>query len=171
MAQQAEIAELRSELTAIGTRTTFAGNTVFQDYSGVGNALTFHVGANAGVTISIAADYSIDLTGAAGIFSSNISTVDVSADADAAIGVFDTAISDVSGVRSTLGATQNRLEHVVANLSVAIENLSASESRVRDTDMALEMVSFTRHQIMSQAGTAMLAQANQVPGAVLQLLG
>jgi len=170
-AQQAEIAELRSELTAIGTRTTFAGNAVFQDYSGVGNALTFHVGANAGVTISIAADYSIDLTGAAGVFSSNLATVDVSADADGAIGVLDTAIGDVSTVRSTLGATQNRLEHVVANLSVAVENLSASESRVRDTDMALEMVSFTRHQIMSQAGTAMLAQANQVPGSVLQLLG
>ncbi|MCP3996106.1 MAG: flagellin, partial [bacterium] len=76
----------------------------------------------------------------------------------------------VSTTRSTLGATQNRLEHTVANLSVAVENLSASESRVRDTDMAAEMVSFTRHQIMVQAGTAMLAQANQVPSTVLSLL-
>ena len=81
-----------------------------------------------------------------------------------------TAIGDVSSTRSTLGATQNRLEHTVANLSVAVENLSASESRVRDTDMAAEMVSFTRHQIMVQAGTAMLAQANQVPSTVLSLL-
>jgi flagellin len=76
----------------------------------------------------------------------------------------------VSSTRATLGATQNRLEHVVANLSVAVENLSASESRVRDTDMAEEMVAFTRNQIMVQAGTAMLAQANQVPATVLSLL-
>jgi flagellin len=73
-------------------------------------------------------------------------------------------------VRATLGATQNRLEHVIANLNVAVENLTASESRIRDTDMALEMASFTRHQIMLQAGTAMLAQANAVPQSVLQLL-
>ena len=80
------------------------------------------------------------------------------------------ASAAVSTTRATLGATQNRLEHTVANLSVAVENLSASESRVRDTDMAEEMVSFTRHQIMVQAGTAMLAQANQVPSTVLSLL-
>ena len=66
---------------------------------------------------------------------------------------------------------QNRLEHTIANLSVAVENLSASESRIRDTDMAEEMVAFTRHQIMAQAGTAMLAQANVVPQSVLRLLG
>src|SRR5690606_28215257 len=91
--------------------------------------------------------------------------------ADAAIGVLDDAIAAVSRVRSTLGATQNRLEHTIANLSVAVENLSASESRIRDTDMAEEMVAFTRHQIMAQAGTAMLAQANVVPQSVLRLLG
>lgn len=173
-AQDAEAAELVAELGAIGTRTTFAGNSVFQDYSGVGAELTFHVGANAGVTIQIAADYQLDTSGVAGIFSVDLGAVDLTTatgDADAAITTLDTAISEVSTVRSTMGATQNRLEHVVANLSVAVENLSASESRVRDTDMALEMVSFTRHQIMSQAGTAMLAQANQVPGSVLQLLG
>ena len=65
---------------------------------------------------------------------------------------------------------QNRLEHTIANLSVATENLAASESRIRDTDMAQEMVSFTRSQILTQAGTAMLAQANQAPQQVLQLL-
>ena len=84
--------------------------------------------------------------------------------------VLDSAIANVSTARSTLGATQNRFEHVVANLSVAAENLSSSESRVRDTDMSLEMVSFTRNQIMNQAGTAMLAQANQIPQSVLKLL-
>ena len=77
----------------------------------------------------------------------------------------------VSSARSTLGATQNRLEHVVANLNVAVENLSASESRVRDTDMAQEMVAFTRHQIMTQAGTSMLAQANSLAQLALSLMG
>jgi flagellin len=84
--------------------------------------------------------------------------------------MLDSAIANVSTARSTLGATQNRFEHIVANLSVAAENLTSSESRVRDTDMSLEMVSFTRNQIMNQAGTAMLAQANQIPQSVLKLL-
>ena len=73
--------------------------------------------------------------------------------------------------RGTLGATQNRFESTINNLQVTTENLAASESRIRDTDMALEMVSFTRHQILTQAGTAMLGQANQLPQGVLRLLG
>jgi len=95
----------------------------------------------------------------------------VSADANAAITTLSSAISAVSTQRAALGASQNRLEHTIANLQVAQENLSASESRIRDTDMALEMVQFTRNQIMAQAGTAMLAQANQIPGSILNLLG
>jgi flagellin len=91
--------------------------------------------------------------------------------ASAAIGLLDTAISTVSTVRSNLGALQNRFEHTINNLNVAVENLSASESRIRDTDMAQEMTNFTRTQILSQAGTAMLAQANQVPQGILKLLG
>ena len=90
--------------------------------------------------------------------------------ASSAIDALDTAIGNVSTTRSTLGATQNRLEHVVNNLSVAVENLTASESRIRDTDMAMEMANFTKHQILAQAGTAMLAQANTVPQNVLALL-
>ena len=82
----------------------------------------------------------------------------------------DTAIKGVSTARATLGAYQNRFEHTINNLNVTVENLSASESRIRDTDMAEEMVQFTRSQILSQAGTAMLAQANQSSQAVLQLL-
>lgn len=83
----------------------------------------------------------------------------------------DAAISAVSETRGTLGALQNRLEHTIQNLSVTKENLANSESRIRDTDMASEMSEFTRNQIMSQAGVAMLAQANQIPQQVLQLLG
>ena len=82
----------------------------------------------------------------------------------------DTAITSVSNARSDLGAIQNRLEHAVANLGVYQENLSASESRIRDVDVAQEMVNFTRLQILSQSGTAMLAQANQGAQSVLSLL-
>ncbi len=90
--------------------------------------------------------------------------------ASAAITAIDTAIQTVSTTRANLGAVQNRFEHTVNNLNVAVENLSASESRIRDTDMASEMMNFTRSQILSQAGTAMLAQANQASQGVLQLL-
>ena len=90
--------------------------------------------------------------------------------ASAAITTIDTPIKTVSTTRANLGAVQNRFEHTVNNLNVAVENLSASESRIRDTDMASEMVNFTRSQILSQAGTAMLAQANQASQGVLRLL-
>jgi len=90
--------------------------------------------------------------------------------AASAIDSLDTAIKGISTARSTLGAYQNRFEHTINNLNVAVENLSASESRIRDTDMAQEMVSFTRSQILTQAGTSMLAQANQAPQNVLSLL-
>jgi len=102
----------------------------------------------------------------------NTAAVDVSVAANSTsnLNLIDTAIQTVSTLRGTLGAFQNRFEHTIANLSVTTENLSASESRIRDTDMAAEMMSFTRAQILQQAGTAMLAQANAVPQTVLQLL-
>ncbi|MEM9035359.1 MAG: flagellin [Actinomycetota bacterium] len=166
-AQQAEVDELLAELDAIGSRTTFAGNQVFQDYSSTG--LTFQVGANetAANQLTLSSDLAMS---SASVFGSNVSAIDLTAAATTAISTLDAAISSVSTTRSTLGATQNRLEHTIANLQVAQENLMASESRIRDTDMADEMVNFTRRQIMSQAGTAMLAQANQAPQSVLSLL-
>jgi flagellin-like hook-associated protein FlgL len=87
-----------------------------------------------------------------------------------AIDKLDLAIKKVSTTRADLGAIQNRFDHAVNNLNVAVENLTASESRIRDADMAKEMVQFTRNQILSQAGTAMLAQANQASQGVLSLL-
>jgi flagellin len=95
---------------------------------------------------------------------------DLTTGATAAIDAVDAAIKTVSTTRADLGASQNRLEHKINNLNVTVENLTASESRIRDTDMAQEMVSFTRSQILAQAGTAMLAQANQAPQSVLRLL-
>lgn len=92
------------------------------------------------------------------------------ANARLALDTIDTQITKISTARANLGAVQNRFEHTIKNLNVAVENLSASESRIRDTDMASEMVSFTKNQILSQAGTAMLAQANQSSQGVLSLL-
>lgn len=103
--------------------------------------------------------------GAAGTLQFNNHT-----NAQAAVDLITTQITNISTARAGLGALQNRFEHTINNLNVAVENLSASESRIRDTDMAQEMMSFTRAQILSQAGTAMLAQANQAPQGVLQLL-
>lgn len=101
-----------------------------------------------------------------------LDTINLSSQSGAAsaIAALDTAIGNVSKARAGLGALQNRFEHTINNLNVTAENLSASESRIRDTDMAQEMMSFTRAQILSQAGTAMLAQANQAPQGVLSLL-
>ena len=166
-AQQEEVKQLLAELDSIGSRTTFAGNQVFQDYSGTTSNLVFQIGANAGDTLTL----SDDLTLASNdVFSIDLSAIDLSSDASGAITAIDSAIASVSTVRSKLGATQNRLEHTINNLSVAVENLTASESRIRDTDMAREMAVFTKNQIMVQAGTAMLAQANAIPQNVLTLL-
>ena len=91
--------------------------------------------------------------------------------ADSAVTVIQTAIDNVSAERSKLGAMQNRLEHTIANLGTSAENLQAAESRIRDLDMAEEMMAFTKNNILQQAATAMLAQANMAPQSVLQLLG
>lgn len=110
------------------------------------------------------------VTGTAAEVAAAEATFTQASGANEAIDLLDDAISTVSTVRADLGAVQNRFEHTINNLNVAVENLSASESRIRDTDMASEMMSFTRSQILSQAGTAMLAQANQAPQGVLSLL-
>jgi flagellin len=137
-------------------------------YTHNGTGGVFQVGsgtsANDKITIAIgavdAATLGVDSTAV------NVAT----GNSDTNINLIDAAITTVSNIRGNLGAYQNRFEHTISNLSVTTENLSASESRIRDTDMASEMMSFTRAQILQQAGTAMLAQANQVPQSVLQLL-
>ena len=167
-AEQAEVDELLAELDAIGTRTRFGGNQVFD-----GTTRTVHIGANSSdqLNISFAGLASNSLGVALGSGSvGNVSSLSLTTNAAAAINTIDTAITAVSDQRAQLGATQNRLEHTIKNLSVAVENLSAAESRIRDTDMAEEMVTFTRNQILQQAGTAMLAQANAAPQTVLSLL-
>ncbi|WP_228943323.1 flagellin [Nocardioides sp. Leaf374] len=128
-------------------------------------AATADASGGAGIEITTAS-----VTGTAAEVAAAEASFKPASGAQEAISLLDTAIKDVSSVRSQLGAAQNRFEHTINNLNVAVENLSASESRIRDTDMAQEMMSFTRSQILSQAGTAMLAQANSASQGVLSLL-
>ena len=170
VAEGNEVTSLLAEIKDIGTRTTFSGNKVFSDYST--STLAFQVGAHSSDTLTaLTKNFTLDPTAASGVFSAALSIdLTTTSGAGTAIATIDKAITDVSTARATLGAVQNRLEHTVANLGVAVENLTASESRIRDVDMATEMVNFTRAQILSQAGTSMLSQANQAPQSILTLL-
>jgi flagellin len=162
-----EIDSLGDELTRIGASTNFNGTKLLD---GSASALTFQVGASDQASES---QVVVDLSSAnVGAIGTAVRALDVSSAANAltSLTTIDTNISTVSTERAKLGASQNRVEHTIISVNVAIENLSASESRIRDTDMASEMMNFTRSQILSQAGTAMLAQANQAPQSVLSLL-
>lgn len=130
---------------------------------------SFQVGANAGDVVDVAIA-SMRLTGGATGPMAELWLLDLVADPAAALGALDDAIGYVSEQRGDLGALQNRFESMISNLSVTVENLAASESRIRDADIAAEMVAFTRHQVLQQAGTAMVAQANQVPQSIMSLL-
>lgn len=136
--------------------------------------LVFQVGAYANQTRTVALqDVSASKLGTTAVSGQNVSTIDVTTAAGAqnAMKILDAAISDVSTIRATLGALQTQtLESSINSLTVAKENIAASESTIRDTDMAAEMVDFTKYQILQQAGVSMLAQANQAPQALLSLL-
>ena len=161
-AAQSEITALASEITRVSTSTKFGSNTLLD------GAFTkeFQIGSNAGekITVSLGTSLNANALGVSGL------GVATGGSASTAITAIDAAISTVSTTRASLGAFQNRFESVINNLQVASENLSASESRIRDTDMASEMVNFTKHQILLQAGTSMLSQANQIPQSILRLL-
>ncbi|VDN48536.1 flagellin protein [Petrocella atlantisensis] len=161
-ALQAEVTQLTTELNRIADNTEFNTKTLL---SGGVTAVKFHIGANATQSISL----SISSMTASGLGVSGIS-ISGQASADTAITTINTAIASVSTQRSSLGAVQNRLEHTIKNLDTASENLQASESRIRDVDMAKEMMEFTKNNILQQAAQSMLAQANQAPQGVLQLL-
>ncbi|WP_121640479.1 flagellin Hag [Virgibacillus sp. Bac330] len=158
---QKEVDQLKSALDDISTDTEF--NT--QKLLDGSFEATFHVGANEGQNLSLEI----------GNMSSeelNVNEIDITEQgkADAAITTIQTAIDNVSSERSKIGAVQNRLQHTINNLGTSAENLTAAESRIRDVDMAKEMMNFTKNNILTQAAQSMLAQANQQPQGVLQLL-
>jgi flagellin len=152
---QSEVDQLSQEITRIGNAAVFNGVSLLSGTSSV----TFQVGANDNETIAISFS---NLATAVGSAFSNMAT--------ASLAAIDAAVDAVSAMRSGLGAVQNRLEHALSVTGVYQENLTSAESRIRDVDMAEEMVTLTKNQILQQAGTAMLAQANQAPQSVLNLL-
>jgi flagellin len=160
-----ELTALSEEITAIGDRTSFNGVKLLD---GSAN-LNFQVGANSSDQLAVDMT-SIDLSTASTALTDAVTANTGGVGSTANIDLIDTQIKGISTERAKLGASQNRLEHTINSLNVSVENLSASESRIRDTDMAQEMMSFTRSQILSQAGTAMLSQANQSQQGVLSLL-
>ncbi|MGZ4660270.1 MAG: flagellin N-terminal helical domain-containing protein [Arthrobacter sp.] len=165
---------LGKELDRLTQSTNFNGIELLKGAAGnSGATLNIQVGtggtANDTIAITLG-DMTAGVSTLAGAAASADFKVDTSANAQTTIGTIDTAIAAISAQRADLGATQNRLEHATKTLQVSGENLSAAASRITDTDMAQEMVKFTKANIMSQAGTAMLAQANQSGQGVLSLL-
>lgn len=161
-----EFKQLSNEITRISNNTEFNTQKLLD---GSVSAVTLQVGANSGQTISV----SLSVTGVS-LSAVTASTAQMSlstqTDAAAAITAINTQINTVSTGRSYLGAMQNRLEHTIKNLDNSSENLQAAESRIRDVDMAKEMMTLSKNNILQQAAQAMLAQANQAPQGVLQLL-
>ena len=165
---QKEVNQLIDEINRIANNTEFNTQKLLDgSLSGSGRALIFHIGANEDQNIQLEIGNMSAGSGGLGVSDVDIST---QSGANAAITTIQDAIDKVSSERAKLGAVQNRLEHTINNLNVAAENLQAAESRIRDVDMAKEMMEFTKNSILQQAATAMLAQANQMPQGVLQLL-
>lgn len=161
-----EITALKSEVDRIANSTHF-NKVNLLDGTLATSALTFQIGANG--TADQQVQFNIAKMDTDGLAIGGVG-VDTRANANAAIATLDTAINTVSTTRSGLGALQNRLEYTVNNLSTTSENLTSAEARIRDVDMAKEMVAMTKNNILIQASQTMLAQANTQPQGVLQLL-
>lgn len=172
LALQKEVSALRTEISRIATTTQFAGVEVLSgDFSA-----KFLVGANAGQTISVnLSSQALTRAGVNGFSATGlgITTADVLTETNASsmLTAVDSAISAIGGIRADLGALQNRFQSTIRNLSNISENVSAARSRIKDTDFATETAELTRNQILQQASTTILSQANQRPQAALSLLG
>jgi len=174
---QVEVSQLVDEINRIASHAQFNGMNImtgaFARNSAVSRTMTFQVGANMDqseqVFIATMTAQALGLQGAQG--DSGMISIATPEGANQAIGSLDSALKQISKQRADLGAYQNRFEMAAKGVAVAAENLQASESTIRDADMASEMVTFTKNQILSQAGNAMLAQANARSQNVMQLLG
>ena len=160
---KSEVEELKTEITRIANTTDYNG--IKPIASNATKPITLQVGPTSGEILTVAVS---------GLTASKLSISDISvtsvSKANSAITKLNTAIDKVSKHRANLGAAQNRLEHTINNLKVTSENMTAAESRIRDTDMAKEIAAFTKNNILNQAAQSMLAQANQQPQGVLSLL-
>lgn len=184
--QTIDINSLGVKLTVIANATTTGTNIHDTLVTAATDSVTTNAGSGSAtvkigagntaddkISVAFSAMTSADIGSGGTSLSTGVNTYNTTrntANADSLLGVIDEAIDDVSTQRATLGAKQNRLEHTLANLEVSSENLAASQSRIRDVDMAAEIVNFVRGQILNNAGTSVLAQANQAPQSVLSLL-
>ena len=162
-----EIQQLKTEIQRVGSTTQFNKMNILDGTFSTGANKLLQVGANANQTIQI------DINALQSVVGSSLKAdlkTETATNAQSAIGVVQNSIEKLSKLRSKLGAVQNRLEHTVANLDNISENTQSSESRIRDTDMAEEMVQYSKNNILQQAGQSMLAQANQANQGVLSLL-
>ena len=175
---QVEVSSLIAEVDRIASAAQFNGMNMLTGRfarptgeNAVTGSMWFHIGANMDQRTQVfIGTMSATALGLRNIGDESIMTLETPDEANRAIGTLDEALMKINKQRADLGAYQNRLEETVKGLDVSAENLQASESRIRDTDMASEMVEFTKDQVLSQAGTAMLAQANQSSQNVLSLL-
>ncbi len=163
-----EFSALQEEIDRIANSTFYGDKKlVAGDLSGSG--VTFQVGATANSDNQINISFDLALTTALGVDASSISVTDTEK-AQAAMNAIDTALTSINSYMGSVGAYQNRLQYTIENLATGIENYSASQSAIRDVDMADEISTFTKNQILQQSGMAMLAQANQAPQQILTLL-
>ena len=165
-----ELKALHEELSRIATTTQFNTQSLFATKGAkAAKSFTFQIGANEKQNLSVSIK-SMDGTSLLGSELGKFELKDDASNSDKMITLIDKAIQTVSDQRADLGAVQNRLEHTINNLTATNENLSDANSRIRDVDMAEEMMTFTKSNILSQAATSMLAQANAMPNSVLNLL-
>lgn len=175
---QVEVSQLVAEVDRVASQAQFNGMNMltgrFAQQTGeniVTASMWFHVGANMDQRVSVfIGTMTAGALGLREIGSEQIMTLAAPDDANRSIGTLDEALKKINKQRADLGAYQNRLNYTVAGIDIAAENLQAAESRIRDTDMAAQMVEFTKNQVLTQAGTAMLAQANAQSQSVLSLL-
>ena len=175
---QVEVSQLIAEVDRIASHAQFNGMNMltgrFAQETGentVTASMWFHIGANMDQrTRAYIGTMTAKALGVRNIGDESIMTIETPEKANRAIGTLDAAIKKINKQRADLGAYQNRLELTVVGINIAAENLQASESRIRDVDMAKEMVDYTKNQILTQSGTAMLAQANQATQSVMTLL-
>lgn len=163
---QEELDELSKETVNIKDNTKFNGISLLDD-TATNNQIVLQIGQGATQTLSLDTTKFSMVSAATAVSAWSIST---QAAASSVLVSIDSIINSVSKARSYLGANQNRLENTINNLNITAENLTAAESRIRDVDMAKEQMAFTKNNILTQASQAMLAQANQLPQGVLQLL-
>ena len=162
-----EVQQLKTEIERVGTTTQFNKMDILTGEFSSNNEKTLQVGANQDQVITIAISALTSTVGSALDATVKVSTAST---AQSSITIIQNSITNLSALRSKLGALQNRLEHTVANLDNISENTQSAESRIRDTDMAEEMVQYSKNNILQQAGQSMLAQANQANQGVLSLL-